>query len=73
MPFDPKIGHFIGPNFLKNRVKWGKFHNIEEYYRDFSLYFATFLLNIAQEYILTCVVKIETLTSVFFFYNVYTL
>ena len=26
-----------------------------------------FLIHIAQEYILTCVVKIETLTSVFFF------
>ena len=21
VPFDPKIGHFIGPNFLKNRVR----------------------------------------------------
>ena len=28
VPFDPKIGHFIGPIFLKNKVKLGKFRNI---------------------------------------------
>ena len=66
MPFDPKIGHFIGPNFLENRV------NRENFiiYRDVSPYnFATFLINTAFEYILTCVVKIEMLTSVFFTMN----
>ena len=28
VPFDPKIGHFIGPIFFKNKVKLGKFRNI---------------------------------------------